>query len=785
MEGTKDLIANPMSESSDLGLLGCIENRWRDENQKDELSQKIDRAEGKTIFDELVKLADKGINDIPQDIVDRLVKRTLEYIEEMSIEECEWDPTYVDTNLTIHLSQALFASTEKKSGGEMESLLDKVFRALPQNSLEYSRASDSLLNIIAQQHLVPPQVFIETLAESLFYSEAADPYFSASILHSFQYLRRSDLRYEEAFAKSLDFSSRDSFGKTSHTLDLIQRLHNLDSDRSFTYTEGNPVLSKLKEEAERKEGSFLLYLRAKILFDNLQNKEFIPQDDSIPFLITKERYSFKDSTHHYSISSPRDFKKITDLLEEAKKAKRNRDVRGESEIIEHAYMFMQDESLWQEVGISNGNENEDEYLNMSSDQRDYLWMISKPIRGILEKEFNIHISDLSLDEQFYFLNFVKEKNVDDIESVKSFTVKYGANGFRTFLSLEHGGKNFGDKIIEMSERLSDEGVNNIFAKYTELIFQLENVGNVLKEAYGNNGHGEEIEIIKSSILKKGNDLLSHFADMVQQGKEVSTEEVLGHLEHIEAEATTFFLTFQTLKAAGQLPPMEEIKGLSFEEKKSNELAEEDIETIRSLYRTNYKDNPQLIEKLLQSFNGRVENPETRFYILKYGGKLRASIGFTADERIAGNLQAHSFNVEAPLQGISIGTTMMEIAMDREAASHILEADCAAYEKIGAKYIESGYVADDFYEYEGSPSLHITRDDIKNSQYWGKNLIGKESEILSAVNNAQLPEDVGVLSAEKQSDIDMSIMKKGFVMTRYFFNKDSKKWFAVFERVVNN
>lgn len=403
---------------------------------------------------------------------------------------------------------------------------------------------------------------------------------------------------------------------------------------------------------------------------------------------------------------------------------------------------------------------------------DFQYVMNSDIRSYIEQEFNLDLDSLSDKEKFYFLKLIKQKNQKDLEKVKDFTNKFKSNGFKSFLSLDYG-ISMGDTVLQIGENLDQESAQKVFDKYAEFVDSLDKVEDVLNDAYGVKEHGSEVLKIKESILKKGKVLLEKFAESNED------DDVVSKIENIETESTLFFLVFKTLKESGHLPNLDDIKHISFEEKQSSEISSEDVQSMQEIYKGNYRGNAKLLENLLSKFESRLNDGITKFYVLKYQNKVKAFIGFTPQEN--GSVYFHSVNVNENLRGISIGNTMMEKALDKEAKENTLEADCAAYEKIGAKYIESGCVADSFYMYENNPSLHIVRDENKNKKYWGKQM--KDSEIIDLFNNDDLPHNVTVVCAENQMGIKMDVITKTNVLTRYFNDIVSDKYYAVFERLV--
>ena len=89
-----------------------------------------------------------------------------------------------------------------------------------------------------------------------------------------------------------------------------------------------------------------------------------------------------------------------------------------------------------------------------SDEADFKYFLlfsDEPMKNIIEKQFGIEVKKLSLSEQFRFLQYIKNHTVDEMYSVEKFIQTFNIFGARTFLSVEHGGKEMGDKILELGE----------------------------------------------------------------------------------------------------------------------------------------------------------------------------------------------------------------------------------------------------------------------------------------------------------------------------------------------
>ena len=71
----------------------------------------------------------------------------------------------------------------------------------------------------------------------------------------------------------------------------------------------------------------------------------------------------------------------------------------------------------------------------------------------INEEFSCNLSDLSLREQFWFLQFTKQKESREADLIRKFTRRYSINGLRTFLALDQK-PGLGDKILEFCNKPS-------------------------------------------------------------------------------------------------------------------------------------------------------------------------------------------------------------------------------------------------------------------------------------------------------------------------------------------
>ena len=147
------------------------------------------------------------------------------------------------------------------------------------------------------------------------------------------------------------------------------------------------------------------------------------------------------------------------------------------------------------------------------------------IREQIEKDFKLNLKEIPVKEQVYFLTNITQKTNENIKPVQDFAKNFGEAGIRTFLSIEQGSKEMGDKILELGEKLEPEVAKKVFAKYGEIIDTAESVGQNLEKMLPNKntwGLDKEIDEIKKSLLLRAKDLLVAFYGK----KDVNSDELL-------------------------------------------------------------------------------------------------------------------------------------------------------------------------------------------------------------------------------------------------------------------
>jgi hypothetical protein len=140
-----------------------------------------------------------------------------------------------------------------------------------------------------------------------------------------------------------------------------------------------------------------------------------------------------------------------------------------------------------------------------------------------------------MPEQYQLLDYIRNMTFAEVESVVSFTKKFGRDAFRTFLSLESGGREMGDKILT----LGDEAVfppqltKKLFNKYSTFVESANNIQHEISHLLGDK-RTLNTSKISEKLLVRAKNLLVEYADKAQQG-EVDEQKIDEDHDHIHQE----------------------------------------------------------------------------------------------------------------------------------------------------------------------------------------------------------------------------------------------------------
>ncbi len=401
---------------------------------------------------------------------------------------------------------------------------------------------------------------------------------------------------------------------------------------------------------------------------------------------------------------------------------------------------------------------------------------SQLIRKEIEKDLGTSLGALSLREQFYFFKVVRERTIENIEPVKAFARIYGAEAFRTFLSLEHD-QGLGDEIIAFGNRTDPETARAIFERYGEILDAAEQTREIFIQAFGKKTASLQSQgSLADGLAKRGKDIL---LGAVRTPRNVP--DVLLKLGSVNTDAIVFANAFRTLKENNELD-LEAIRNTSLETESSAEFRThlKDVAKVEELFVEAYKNQPEGFRKaVIDSFHKSLSNPDTRFYALRRKDEVIASLRFDdiknekseVIERYFG-----SFVSDAAYGNGKLGEAVFENAIKKESAvGTSIRAHCNPLAPITQKYIEAGFVATDLDDYAGVPSFSIVLDIAQNRDL--KTKTWSTEKIVEASLN-QNSKEIKAFSTKDKEDIPFDMVKQGYALTRYM-EKD-KLFYAVFE-----
>jgi len=419
---------------------------------------------------------------------------------------------------------------------------------------------------------------------------------------------------------------------------------------------------------------------------------------------------------------------------------------------------------------------------------DYAYIMSKPLREALHTEFGFEVKNISILEQNYFLQFIKSKTVLEIKEIKQFLNQSGddedrINRVRSFLSLEHGGQEMGDKILTIGEKFDQETADMIFAKYAELADASDGVEKYIIQQFGNEAVADAREIAEK-LLIRGKELLAIVADNADVSEKV-LQKIIAKIETIRIDVETFKATFKNMRENGVEMPLEKMK-----DTRINTLTGKEIVTSQAMVgkmkadiAKNYASYPEEFQKMIQeSFDKKVGDLNVNFEIATYKNSAvsqkeseRELMAFlTIARQPDGRLYFGSFNANNDIfNGAEIGRALFEEVMKKYTEDKMsIDANCNPEENISKTYIESGFVATDIMDVSGVPSFAITMD--KSKKYETQEISSDELANRIGEKTAQI-----IIRKKEQND-SFSELKEGFALTRYFDYKDGS--IVVFESV---
>ena len=443
------------------------------------------------------------------------------------------------------------------------------------------------------------------------------------------------------------------------------------------------IFNSLKEETIKNNGSFLLNYLSEDYISVIEHKKTSVEEekdiDWVPFKIAPKVYAFdssdsvfalinKNNLNHDNlyISNEKDFEKIDPIIKS----------------------FKENKSLTQEyfddlVNYFSPLDTKNLTLNSKSKNIDgaelYLFrkLHTKYHRSNIKEKTGVELSEIPLTEQRYFVDYLKFVDYDSVDYLKDFNKKYKKNGFQTFLSIEHGGKEMGNKILELGEKLPEEIARKVFAKFGEIIDSVDEVISIIGERFGKDTKDPTLfDSVRKTLLKKGSDLLVEYSSMASKcegGKECNEigKEILEKLENSKHSAILLGSAFKSVLSEGI--SLEQIKDVTLESTNDREKISEYKEEMLKIFEANRATYPkELLKETMEEFKEALNTPENKeFFILKDKEDI---LGFMRFDKLEnGNLYAGSLNTRNEIHGLAIGGALLKDLLIKKSKENNIEA----------------------------------------------------------------------------------------------------------------
>lgn len=397
--------------------------------------------------------------------------------------------------------------------------------------------------------------------------------------------------------------------------------------------------------------------------------------------------------------------------------------------------------------------------------RDYLYLQRANMRETLEHDFGFNLKALSIKEQVFFLKHLQKTSVAEVDLFRAFIARYGVNGMRTFLSLEKGDKDLGDKIITFGQ--NEEEAKKVFSYYGELL----NLADQAEQKVRISGlcEGEKCEEltlqVRENILKRAQ------KDLERAVTSSDTSEVEDLIKTYVAEAKVYVALVQ------------EAGGGKIESVRATELSEDECGQMLALMQENY--DRQYAEETDRAFKNAVRsslvasfnNTSTVFRILREDERIVSFNRFDTHTGTDGRTMSYfgSFNADPVYSGV--GSVMLERTIGEQLQRcDVMMAHCDPLAAITKKYIEDGFVAKETETVAGKFSFEIWRTrDVEEK------LVSKQLTQEALVARADTPlgdDNILVRTVEARDQFHELDKDQGFLLTRYF--TQAGVTYAVFE-----
>ncbi len=665
-----------------------------DQNEFQELYLSLQGAEAPVLDEEKVsKILEHILSQFPKDFISSDADDNLGIKKELL-----WSVLDYISN---------FKEKDKKTN---ETTLDRSFRSLFNLAEKYPvGVYESMTRTHHLFEFVKPEIFYETLIK-IQDSKELDKLYSGHLFSQLEYNISycGTENYINALINKINFKDSKSCLISGRLMNFAVSLADYANSGSYSgnYDVGERIIKALEEGAKDPNSIYLLSSKAEYMAKRIKNE--------LPPLVHREQI-FKPTENTIAMYDGSTL--LIDSIKEGsgKKIDDYNLVNKElstppKELVDQAIANGQDYVEWEPPRelrtlqkkltseISRGlrpiNSNDlspSQNIEISiSDIKEYSFLIGSDFRLFIEKEFEISLAKLNMKEQFYLFLYFQKQTKESMEKVKKFSSSYREPGLKTFFSISYGGKEMGDNILILGEKLPEESAKALFKTYGDMVDATEEVGTLLSDNLGEKATPDLINEAKEALLLGGKKLLENYALKASTCNGVECENLGKELEeHLSLARTSVFAfsyACKTLVERGEFT-FEDFKKVKLSYDRSP-IPEEMQKQIITMHHENTKQYP---DALKEKWRGTLkeglekENPKQMVVSVSYDNNIVSAMRVIEQED--GSWYGASFNVNPTVMGSRIGSELLKKVIEDLAQNKPFVADCYAENPMLKTYIE--------------------------------------------------------------------------------------------------
>lgn len=635
------------------------------------------------------RISDKSliIDVLEQDTVNLILEKGLEFSINISNVDALGTTQSIQTldEAGFNRLAVLFAgaNTEDKDGSNIS---DKAFKSALELNPKLKAYGLRLAEKLAEETNISPNVMAEQLMSAL-----ENPNFGilerGELSSIFEHAVLKDDRYLDEIEKYIVADEQSKFARTGYALDLIRNARGI-----LKYARGEEDKSKNIRDVidgfivhckKMSEGSYFLVKKAERILDEIDGKARQEMPDFGVFKISPSMYAAQMLDGLAVSSDPKPL------------------------VLRDANVTHVNDSMLRNVQTAEVTQ---------GDVADFVYMQEKFMRQMFLAEFGIPLNSLTLPEQFQLLSFLKSKTENELEKAKVFTKDFGVEGLRLFMLRDVAGKDFGDELVSVVERVGDENAQAIVSKCAQILEEINYFDEIVnrpdsKKDVSKASNPEVVNKVRTKILNKVFSLFSSFKD------KDGADRLIKNLENISSEAVLMQSMVTATRESGGVA-LNDLPDIDLHTGEGYTITLEQAARIKEIYASNYETRPKMLEKLLADLDVSIGEENTEFHTLYFKGEL---VGVVVFEYNGEQVYFGKFNIDPKFQGGQIGEQLMTETLDRISKNHIVSATCSKGAPVTPKYIERGFVAEGEFAFEEDECLNIIRNDSMNDLFKSKSM----------------------------------------------------------------